>query len=252
MELALGDLENRIGYQFRDRSLLLRALTHKSLVPEALVVSETPLQDNEQFEFLGDAVLGFVASDYLVRVFPSYPEGKLTKLKAMVVSATNLHAAALRVELGSCLRMGKGEEQSGGRAKRALLANAMEALIAAVYLDGGLEPCRRILEQVMLSGLDLQRAAAANSPPDAKSALQELAQAQKLPVPRYHLVAEKGPEHAKTFTVEVRVGAHWHAQATGSSKKEAGHRAAHGLLEKLLTDGRPAEPAPVHSLPRSE
>jgi len=221
-------LEAALGHQFARRELLIRALTHRSSVYERASAVAT---DNEQLEFLGDAILGFVVSDALVSSQPDFPEGKLSKLKAHLVSSAHLYQVAVGLKLGDHLLLGRGEEMSGGRQKKALLANAIEALIAALYLDGGIEPARRfILRHVIGSGEPTSEMAPAV---DYKSALQELAQSLKLPQPRYAIVEERGPEHAKTFLVEVRVGRDWVSRAEGLSKKSAGQNAAQEILRKL-------------------
>jgi ribonuclease III len=229
----LGELEARIGHPFADRGLLIRALTHKSRVAERDEMGEITTADNEQFEFLGDAVLGFLASDVLVMRRPDLAEGQLSKLKAHLVSAVRLHAVAQRLGIGDFLRLGKGEELSGGREKKALLANAIEALLAAMYRDGGVEPCRRFVENEILGELNLDTLADAPVAADAKSALQEFAQARGLPLPRYVVVREHGPEHAKAFTVEARIGRDFAAQGEGTSKKNASQRAAERLLHEI-------------------
>jgi ribonuclease III len=233
--MAGGDydaLEARIGYWFADRELLIRALTHRSLAAE--VPPGAPAADhNEKLEFLGDAVLGFLASDHLYRLYPKETEGSLSRLKALLVSASRLYQLGLEIDIGSHLRLGRGEDLSGGRAKKALLANAVEALIAAIYLDGGVEACRAFLQTRLWNALPAGEPGQPPTPQDAKSALQELAQARKLPVPRYVIVRESGPEHAKTFTVEARVGKEFAAQADGHSKKAAGLKAAAALLARL-------------------
>ncbi|HXU20599.1 MAG TPA: ribonuclease III, partial [Verrucomicrobiae bacterium] len=188
--------------------------------------------DNEQLEFLGDSVLGFLASEILVRRFPGSPEGRLSKLKASLVSATHLHEVAQKLELGDHLLLGRGEEMSGGRAKKALLANAVEALIAALYLDGGMQAARRFVEASVV-GVPNSGDGGDEATDDFKSALQEMAQALKLPQPRYSTVEERGPEHAKTFTVEVRVGRDLVSRAEGVSKKSAGQNAAKQILERI-------------------
>ncbi len=234
MDVDLDLLEGVLGHRFENRALLERALTHKSRASEKNS-KETPT-DNEQLEFLGDAILGFLVSEALLARHPAYPEGRLSKLKAHLVSASYLHEVALRAQLGSYLILGRGEEMSGGREKKALLANAVEALIAAMYLDGGIQPVR----QFVLHHIVGDSASADESPPgnDYKSALQEIAQALKLPQPRYSTVEERGPEHAKTFLVEVRVGREWASQAEGLSKKSAGQKAAQQVLQQLADRGR--------------
>lgn len=240
MRASLEELERRLGHTFADKELLLRALTHKSLLADVhpdCVEPETAVRDNEQLEFLGDAVLGFLASEFVLQLCPSYPEGKLSKLKAHLVSAAHLLSTAQAIDLGEYLLLGRGEEMSGGRGKKALLANAVEALIAALYLDAGpvegLEVCRRFLERYVWNGIRVEQLGEAEVPVDAKSALQELAQSLKLPVPRYVIVHETGPEHAKTFVVEARVGKEFTAQSDGTSKKAAGQKAAELLLQHL-------------------
>ena len=233
MGADLDVLEAVLGHRFENRALLERALTHKSRASEKN--SSEPASDNEQLEFLGDAILGFLVSEALVARHPGYPEGRLSKLKAHLVSASHLHEVALSVKLGNYLILGRGEEMSGGREKKALLANAVEALIAAMYLDGSIHPVRQFVLQHIVG----DAASTAESQPgnDYKSALQEIAQALKLPQPRYSTLEERGPEHAKTFLVEVRVGREWVSQAEGLSKKSAGQKAAQLVLQQLADWG---------------
>ena len=242
MKGELSVLEAAIGHVFGDRELLERALTHKSHAHEqngdVSGAPRDPSGDNEQLEFLGDSILGFVASEYLVRRNPEAPEGRLSKLKAHLVSAAHLHEAAQALELGNFLFLGRGEEMSGGREKKALLADALEALIAAIYLDAGLSPARNFIESRVLALFDELGEGVPSAATDHKSALQETAQALKLPPPRYVIVAEDGPEHSKTFTVEVRVGKDWVSQAQGTSKKAAGQKAAQHILQQLTEWGR--------------
>jgi ribonuclease III len=231
MPVDYEELEARIGHTFADRDLLLRALTHKSIHSEA-IAGEAPVPDNEILEFLGDSILGFVASEYVFRRCPQSSEGMLSRLKAQRVSAAHLFKVASELGLGEYLKLGRGEEQTGGRTKRAILANALEALIAAIFLDGGLRPSRAFVEKLVLKPDDLA-GSTGDVALDAKSALQEFAQARKLPVPRYQIVHESGPEHAKLFTVEARVGKQFTARAEGASKKAAGQQAAALLLARL-------------------
>ena len=223
----LTDLETTVGYCFRNPELLLRALTHRSHAQES-PRGEGNLP-NEQLEFLGDAILGFLVSEVLVSQFPDYSEGRLSKLKAHLVSATHLHAVAQRIALGRFLRLGKAEEQTGGRAKKTLLVDALEALVAAIYLDGGLDPAREFVQRWILGLVELQQVRTA----DYKSELQELLQEWHEPQPRYVVVRERGPEHHKVFTVELRVGAEPLAQAEGDSKKSAQQAAAQVALARL-------------------
>jgi len=242
MPADLGALEAAIGHVFRDRELFQRALTHKSRVHERSEDQIPSTRDNEQLEFLGDAILGFVVSECLVRRFASAPEGRLSKLKAHLVSAARLFEVAQTLALGDFLFLGRGEEMTGGRAKKALLSDAMEALIAAMYLDGGLDTTRTFIEMHVVGSFAFPEGSAQGAVDgamaDYKSALQEMAQALKLPPPRYFIVGEEGPEHYKTFTVEVRVGKQWVGQAQGLSKKAAGQKAAEGILQQLIEWGR--------------
>jgi ribonuclease III len=233
-------LERILGHTFRNRELLARALTHKSRIYEKSPDGNV-LEDNEQLEFLGDSILGFVVSESLVRRFPLFPEGRLSKLKAHLVSAAWLHEVAQELNLGEYLLLGRGEEMSGGREKRALLSDALEALIAALYLDAGIDAVRPLIESRVIGDLQAPEDGFDSAVTDHKSALQETGQALKLPPPRYAIVAEEGPEHAKMFTVEVRLGKDWSSQAQGMSKKAAGQKAAQQLLQRLAQEnsGKP-------------
>jgi ribonuclease III len=233
-----ASLEVKIGYRFSDSEMLCRALIHSSHAHEVRTGPGSPEQDNEQLEFLGDSILGFLVSEALVRRFPGYREGELSRRKAHLVSAAHLHGVARSLNLGSYLALGRSEEMSGGRAKKTLLVDALEAVIAAMYLDGGIEPVRCFVGAQILdapvegdaaSGTDIQPAIT-----NFKSALQELAQSRGLPQPRYSITHERGPEHAKMFTVEVWVGQDWSGQAEGRTKKIAAQRAARGVYERLL------------------
>lgn len=231
-------LMERLGYVFRDSLLLDRALTHSSSVPELrtargedIAFSGSIVQDNERLEFLGDAVLELLTSEYLVQSFPEWTEGQLSKSRARIVNAHSLEMAARRLQLGEHLRLGRGEEKTGGRDKPALLADAFEAVVAAMYLDGGLDPVRELLtrtvfEQALEDGERISES-------DRKSALQEFLQARgELPA-EYRLAGESGPDHLKTFRVEVWVKGECLAGAEGTTKKEAEQKAARSALEKL-------------------
>jgi ribonuclease-3 len=237
MVADLAVLEKVLGHTFHDKKLLERALTHKSRVYEKSTEGQ-PAGDNEQLEFLGDAILGFVMSDCLVRRYPSSPEGRLSKLKAHLVSAARLYEVAQNLKLGDFLLLGRGEEMSGGREKKALLSDAVEALIAALYLDADLDTARAFIENQVLGSFQPADDAIDGAVADHKSSLQEMAQALKLPPPRYVIVNEDGPEHSKTFTVEVRLGKEWVSQAQGMSKKSAGQKAAQQILQQLTEWGR--------------
>lgn len=244
MGADLDLLCSRIGYTFRDPNLLVRALTHSSWTTEHPAASGSLQRHNQMFEFLGDAILGFLVTAALVQRFPDSSEGRLTKWRAALVRTERLYDAAVAINLGSYLVLGKGEESSGGRAKKALLADAVEALIAALYLDGGLEAAGRFVNEFILPQFD---AGAGGAPElgDAKSSLQELAFARKLPPPRYTVVAEEGPGHARVFTVEVRMGKDYTARAEGPSKKSASKAAAQLLLDQLRScNDDPLAPQP--------
>lgn len=233
MHADLGVLEAAVEYRFKNRDLLHRALTHSSHVHESVSGSSPALRDNEQFEFLGDAVIGFLVSEALVAQLPDSSEGRLSTLKAHLVSATHLCEVAQKINLGSYLQLGRGEEMSGGRAKRTLLVDSFEALIAAMYLDGGIEPVRNLIHRFVLPDGAVEPAGDSSAHVDFKTALQELARARNLPAPRYITIKERGPEHSKTFTVEARVGKEWVSQAEGLSKKGASQRAARQVFEML-------------------
>ena len=221
------DLETAIGYSFQNPSRLVRALTHRSHAQEAAATER--IAPNEQMEFLGDAILGFLVSEDLVTQFPDWSEGKLSKRKAQLVSAAHLYPVAQRIALGQFLRLGKGEEQSGGRAKKTLLVDALEALVAAIYLDGGMEPARALVRRFVLESINWEQVPTV----DYKSELQELLQAKHAPPPRYVVVRERGPEHQKVFTVQIRLRGEELAQADGDSKKAAQQAAAQIALAKL-------------------
>jgi ribonuclease-3 len=221
-------LEQRIGYRFRDRGLLEHALTHKSRAAED---ASGGVADNESLEFLGDAVLGLVVAAALFHQYPNSSEGDKSKIKAAVVSTLSLARHADRMGLGHHLILGRGEEKTGGRAKQALLADAYEALIAAIFLDGGLEAADAFLRRELKDALD-----AGSSPlfdRDYKSALQERLQGLGGPLPEYRISGEAGPDHRKIFSVEVVVAGEVLGAAAGKAKKEAEQEAARLALARL-------------------
>jgi ribonuclease-3 len=238
--VRLGDefepLERRIGYRFRDRGMLEHALTHRSRAHED---ASGGVFDNESMEFLGDAVLGFIIADLLFRIFPQHDEGQKSKLKASIVSTAALARLAERLGVGEFIILGRGEEKTGGRRKQALLADTYEALIAAVYLDGGIQAARGFIEREFGDLIREARAAgpAAAFTADYKSALQELLQSRDLPLPEYRLAGEIGPDHRKLFQVEVWVSGEPVGAAEGRSKKEAEQQAARRAMEKLREQG---------------
>ena len=223
------DLETRLEYRFKDRGLLEHALTHKSRAAED---ASGGVIDNESLEFLGDAVLGLIVADTLFHRFPGYSEGQKSKIKASVVSTQSLARHAERLGLGDHLILGRGEEKTGGRFKFALLADAYEALIAAIYLDGGIDAARTFLAR------ELEEAISAGEQPDFhgqdfKSALQERLQSLGKSLPEYRVVNEEGPDHRKVFHVDVIVGGETLATANGRAKKEAEQEAARLALARL-------------------
>jgi ribonuclease-3 len=225
----LGPLEDRIGHKFDDLGLLEHALTHRSRAHED---ASGGVIDNESLEFLGDAVLGFVIADLLFHQFPTHSEGYKSKVKAGIVSAAALARLAEAMDLGHFVLLGRGEEKTGGRQKHAILADSFEAVIAAIYLDGGIDAAREFIlsrfEPLVRAAGD--RAAEASFTEDWKSALQEQMQAAGRGLPHYRLVAAEGPEHRKRFEVEVIVGGQSIGKATGRSKKEAEQQAAKAAL----------------------
>jgi ribonuclease III len=231
-------LEERLEYKFSSRALLERALTHSSAVPELKASgaeeagSPTLPMDNERLEFLGDAVLQLLASEYLLATFPEWNEGQLSKSRARIVNAGSLEAAARRLRLGEHLRLGRGEEKTGGREKQTLLADAFEAVVAGVYLDAGLGPAREVLRRVLFEQT-LEERGERIAESDRKSALQEFLQGRGRPPAEYRLAGESGPDHQKIFMIEVWVDGERMARGEGGTKKEAEQRAARSALEQL-------------------
>jgi ribonuclease-3 len=218
-------VEEKLGYTFRDRSLLLHALTHSSYANEH---RGEGLTSNERLEFLGDSVLGMVVADYLFRTHPDMPEGDLTRTRAALVCEGSLYEVAKTLNLGEYLRLGKGEDAGGGRKRPSILADATEAVLAAVYLDGGITPVRGIIQKLIL---DKEQEKAVDR--DHKTALQELVQRTPGQNIVYQLVDEQGPDHARVFVMEVSVGGKPVGQGRGRTKKEAEQMAARAALEKL-------------------
>src|SRR5437660_704620 len=238
MQTADTALEERLGYKFSNRELLDRALTHSSAIPELRGAGQdspgdlTHLSDNERLEFLGDAVLELLASEHLLAAFPEWSEGQLSKSRARIVNAISLEAAARRLRLGEHLRLGRGEEKTGGREKQTLLADAFEAVVAAVYLDGGLGAAREVLRKVLFEQA-LEERGERISESDRKSALQELLQGQARSPAEYRVAGESGPDHQKVFQIEVWIDGEYMATGEGSTKKEAEQRAARSALQQL-------------------
>jgi ribonuclease-3 len=232
----LEPLERQIGYRFKDRGLLEHALTHRSRVHED---ASGGVFDNESMEFLGDSILGFVIADMLFRQFPHHNEGQKSKLKASIVSAASLARLGEKINLGEFLILGRGEEKTGGRRKLALIADCYEALIAAIYLDGGVEPVKTFIERQFASLIKEARRTGAHATftEDYKSALQEWLQSHDRGLPAYRLAGEIGPAHRRLFDVEVVVNGVPVARAEGKSKKEAAQAAAKLALDRLSSEG---------------
>lgn len=232
------ELQERLGYRFTNGRLLSTALTHSSAIPELRTAAEsggadaTDVQDNERLEFLGDAVLDLLASEYLLETFPSWSEGQLSRSRAYLVNAQALETVARKLGIGEFLRLGRGEEKTGGREKAAIIADALEAVVAAIYLDSGLDAARHILRRILFeSAMELGGVRIAES--DRKSALQEFLQGRGKPPAEYRLAGETGPDHQKSFYVEVWSLGEFLASGHGSTKKEAEQKAARMALQRL-------------------
>ena len=223
----IKDLETAIGYRFHNIQLLHNALTHSSYANERW---HNSLLSNERLEFLGDSVLGMLVADYLFRTFPNRPEGELTRMRADMVCEHTLATAANRIGLGSHLLLGHGEEQGGGRSRESILADAMESVIAACFLDGGIEAALKIVQQYILVEVPVNRLHNL----DYKTKLQELVQQKKNQVLSYRLVGQSGPDHDKKFEVEVALNGQTVGVGSGSSKKRAEQDAARQAIEKLF------------------
>jgi len=222
----ISDLESAIGYRFKNITLLQNALAHSSYANERWHDS---LKSNERLEFLGDSVLGMVVAEYLYRSFPDRPEGELTRMRADMVCETSLAAVADALDLGQHLLLGHGEEQGGGRGRASILADAVESVIAASFLDGGMDAARGIIERFVLSNVPVGRL----HNEDYKTALQELVQQKKNQVLTYALVGETGPDHDKKFMVEVSLNGQVVGSGSGTSKKRAEQDAARVAIDAL-------------------
>jgi len=234
------DLEIIIGYSFRNQDLLLQALTHRSFVNEH---EAEKLHNNESLEFLGDSVLGFLISSRIFQNYPELTEGELSKMKAYLVSAANLVKLAEGIRLGEFVRLSRGEEKTGGRSKRAIVVDAYEAIIGAIYLDGGVEAASDFVNrqvEAFLEGQDLKQLTYG----DFKSALQEHLHNLGRPEPVYRVVDEIGPDHKKTFVVQAMIGDEVIAESSGRTKKEAQQSAARLAIESLKNSGPGSAGAP--------
>ena len=221
----MESLEKKLGYQFKDRGILEEAVRHSSYANEHRSLG---VDSNERLEFLGDSVLGFITAEFLFKTYGKLPEGDLTRMRAALVCEQSLYQVALRLELGRYLKLGKGEEAGGGRTRQSILADATEAVFAAVYLDGGMEEIRRLIQRLILS-----QAAAAEERRDYKTTLQEIVQRKSGQVLTYHMVSESGPDHNKSFLFQVQLNGEAIGQGEGHSKKEAEQSAARNALEQL-------------------
>jgi len=226
----LENLELDLEYRFKDPQLLTKALTHSSHAHE----TNAPAGDNEQLEFLGDAVLGFLISDFLCRSNPGLTEGQLSKVKGFLVSSANLVKFAEQLDLGDYLHLGRGEEKTGGRTKQALLVDAFEAVLAAIYLDGGLEPVRALTFRFFQPQIEEIRDPS-KQVSDFKTALQEVLQAKHAARIEYVLTSETGPNHQKLFAVDVVLEGQTIASGLGLTRKAAEQAAAREALEKFRT-----------------
>lgn len=227
MAIELADLETALGHRFARRELLEAALTHRSYSNE-----RGARENYERLEFLGDSVLGLVAAEWLYRRLGDRPEGELAKLKSFLVSAGVLGRRAREIGIGELLKLGVGEDRSGGREKRSILADAMEALFGAVFVDAGFEAARAVIVPVLEAAAEEHERIARS---DAKTLLQERAQAVGMGLPSYQLVGESGPDHQKRFHVECWLGGRKVGSAEGGSKKQAEQRAALAALDGLDT-----------------
>ncbi|MBQ9838906.1 MAG: ribonuclease III [Oscillospiraceae bacterium] len=222
----MKDLENAIGYRFKNITLLQNALTHSSYANETWHDS---LRSNERLEFLGDSILGMVVAEHLFRTFPERPEGELTRMRADMVCERALAKVANRLGLGDHLLLGHGEEQGGGRTRASILADAMESVIAACFLDGGMDAARKLIESFILCEVPVSKLSNA----DYKTALQERVQQKKDQIITYRLVGESGPDHDKSFQVEVLLNGQVVGAGIGSSKKRAEQDAARAALKQI-------------------
>lgn len=222
----IKDLEAAIGYRFKNITLLQNALTHSSYANERW---HNSLLSNERLEFLGDAILGMTVAKYLYQTFPDRPEGELTRMRADMVCEQTLAKVAAKIDLGRHLLLGNGEEQGGGRNRNSILADAVESVIAASFLDGGMEAAQQFIDRFILVEVPVQKLHNA----DYKTALQELVQQRKNQVLSYALVGESGPDHDKKFEVEVSLNGKVVGIGSGSSKKRAEQDAARMALERI-------------------
>jgi len=225
IDSAVNTIEDRIGYSFRNKELIREALTHSSFANERKI---NKLSCNERLEYLGDAVLELVSSDHIFRNYPDMPEGRMSKFRASLVCEEALAICAEKIGLGKLIFLGKGEEQSGGREKPSVTSDAFEAVIGALYLDGGIDTARKYITEYVLQNAEEHLVTA-----DPKSALQEKVQAMNHDTIEYRIISESGPEHDKSYSVEVLIGGKVCGSGTGRSKKLAEKEAALEALRRL-------------------
>ena len=223
-------LEEKLGYRFRDRGLLRTALTHSSYANEK---HSDQTQSYERLEFLGDSILGLVTAEFLYAHEPALPEGQMTRLRAELVCEASLHQVALGLGLGECMRLGRGEEHSGGRERPSILADMVEAVIAALYLDGGMDEARRFIMERLLQDAEIGEA---HRGADYKTELQELVQQKPGRVISYEMTGESGPDHDKQFSVRVLLNGQPVGTGSGTSKKRAEQAAARAAVAALFPE----------------
>ena len=225
MKKDLKHLEKKIDYEFRDKSLIKQAFIHSSYANE---IKLEKYESNERLEFLGDAVLELVSSEFLFKNSPKGSEGELTKTRASMVCEPALAHCAKKLDLGSYLYLGKGEENTGGRDRDSIISDSLEALIGAIFLDGGFTSSKEFIEKHVLNDLESKKLFL-----DSKTILQELAQGKSEQKISYRLVKEEGPDHDKSFSVEVRIGKEVYGTGTGKTKKSAEQEAAFNAIKRL-------------------
>lgn len=223
----MDKLEAKIGYRFQNRELLRTALTHSSYANER---HDSACWSYERLEFLGDSILGLLAAEFLFQHQPPLPEGRMTRLRAELVCEASLHQVALKLDLGRCMRLGRGEEHTGGRRRPSILADMVEAVIAALYLDGGMEECRRFVNEMILKDA---RIGDSHCTADYKTQLQELVQRRSGQSISYTMTGESGPDHNKSFSFSVAINGIVAGEGSGRTKKEAEQMAAMQALEAL-------------------
>ena len=225
----MDELQKKLGHAFKNRSLLDQALTHPSYR------NERDLDvDNQRMEFLGDAALGLAAADFLYANYPDEPEGRMTKLRSIATNTATLAKLARQLDIGTYILLGKGEEKSGGHSKDSNLADALEAIVGAIYLDGGQESVNRVFNSIFAD--EMERGVEEPNPDNPKGQLQEWAQGKSLPCPTYQVIQTEGPAHDRWFTVRVIINDDHSGEGSGTTKRSAEADAAAKLYEKISAD----------------